>query len=311
MSIVVKAAVVQDHFIMYNGLAATAHCQALMRKAAAAGAQLAVFPEAFIGGYPKGSNFGAVIGMRSPEGRQEYQRYSEGSISLPGPEMQILLETADDLKLHTVVGVIEKEGGTLYCTTLIISPGGNWTKHRKLMPTAAERLIWGFGDGSTLPVVESEIGNIGSVICWENYMPMLRMAMYGKGVELYCASTVDDRDQWQATMRHIALEGRCFVLASCPFQQLRNCPDDHKTIQGDSPDTVLIRGGSAIYSPLGECLAGPVYGEETILLAELDMGEILRGKYDFDPVGHYARPDVFNLEVDERPKAAVVKKEAE
>jgi nitrilase len=146
-----------------------------------------------------------------------------------------------------------------------------------------------------------------STICWENYMPMLRMALYGKGVELYCVSTVDDRDQWQATMRHIALEGRCFVLASCPYHQLKHSPDSHKTIQGEDPETVMVRGGSVIFSPLGQCLAGPVYDESAILVADLDMGEIMRGRYDFDPVGHYARPDVFSLSVDERPKQAVAR----
>lgn len=302
----VRVAVVQDRFIMHNPGDAVEHCIALIRKAATAGAQLAVFPEAFIGGYPKGSNFGAVIGMRSNEGRQEYERYAQGAIQVPGPYVDQLSDAIREVGIHAVIGIIEKDGGTLYCSTLIFAPDGALAgKHRKLMPTAAERLIWGFGDGSTLPVVDSMIGKIGSVICWENYMPMLRMAMYGKGIELYCASTVDDRDQWQATMRHIALEGRCFVLSSCPFQQLKHCPQEHSTIQGDLPDTVLIRGGSAIYSPLGECLAGPIYGGETILLAELDMGEITRGKYDFDPTGHYARPDVFRLEVDEREKSAI------
>jgi nitrilase len=136
-------------------------------------------------------------------------------------------------------------------------------------------------------------------------MPMLRMALYGKGVELYCVSTVDDRDQWQATMRHIALEGRCFVLAACPYHQLKHCPPSYKTIQGEDPETVMVRGGSVIFSPLGECLAGPVYGEPVILTADLDIGEIIRGRYDFDPVGHYARPDIFTLSVDERPRQPV------
>ena len=194
----------------------------------------------------------------------------------------------------------------MYCSTLLFAPDGKLDgKHRKLMPTAAERLIWGFGDGSTLPVIDTPLGKVGSAICWENYMPMLRLALYAKGVEIYCVSTVDDRDQWQATLRHIALEGRCFVLASCPYHQLKHCPPSHKTIQGEDPETVMVRGGSVIYSPLGECLAGPLYGERGILTADLDMGEIMRGRFDFDPVGHYARPDVFKLTVDERPQPAV------
>ena len=305
----IRAAVVQDHFVMHDREAAIDHASALIGKTAQKGAQLAVFPEAFIGGYPKGSSFGTVVGMRLPEGREEFKRYADGAIEVPGPEVQILSEAVADAGLHVVIGVIERAGGTLYCATLIFAPdGGLLGKHRKLMPTAAERLIWGFGDGSTLPVVDTPLGKVGSAICWENYMPMLRMALYAKGVELYCVSTLDDRDQWQATMRHIALEGRCFVLASCPFHQLKHCPSDHQTIQGNDPDTIMVRGGSVIFSPLGECLAGPVYGESVILTAELDQGEIARGKYDFDPVGHYARPDVFSLAVDERPKQAVVRK---
>lgn len=303
----VKVAVVQDSFVMHAPEAAIEHTITLLKDAASGGAELAVFPEAFIGGYPKGTSFGAVIGMRSPEGRHEYQRYAQGAITVPGKHVNALSEAIKESGIHVVVGVIEKDMGTLYCSTLIFTPDGKLAgKHRKLMPTAAERLVWGFGDGSTLPVVDSEIGKIGSVICWENYMPMLRMAMYSKGVQIYCASTVDDRDQWQSTMRHIALEGRCFVLASCPYHQLKDCPESHKTIQGESPETVLIRGGSVIYSPLGDCLSGPVYDEKTIIYADLDMGEITRGKYDFDPVGHYARPDVFTLKVDARSKKPVV-----
>lgn len=303
----VKAAVVQDHYVLYDSEAAIDHAAGLMKRAAEKGAEIAVFPEAFIGGYPKGSNFGAVVGMRSPEGREEYERYVKGAVEVPGSSGTALSKAVREAGIHAVIGVIEREGGTLYCSTLIFAPDGLLLgKHRKLMPTAAERLIWGFGDGSTLPVVDSPLGKVGSVICWENYMPMLRMALYGKGVELYCVSTVDDRDQWQSTMRHIALEGRCFVLAACPYHKLKHCPPEHKTIQGEDPETVMVRGGSVIFSPLGECLAGPIYDESAILVAEMDMGEIVRGKYDLDPVGHYSRPDVFSLSVDERPKKAVV-----
>jgi nitrilase len=176
MAKMVRAAVIQDHFVMNDSEAAVEHAAALVRTAAGKGAELAVFPEAFIGGYPKGSNFGAVVGMRSPEGREEFQRYAEGAIEVPGPGVEALSEAVGDVGIHAVIGVIEREGGTLYCATLLFAPDGRLMgKHRKLMPTAAERLIWGFGDGSTLPVVDTPLGKIGSVICWENYMPMLRM----------------------------------------------------------------------------------------------------------------------------------------
>jgi predicted amidohydrolase len=178
--------------------------------------------------------------------------------------------------------------------------------HRKLMPTAAERFLWGQGDGSTMPAVRTDFGVLGAAICWENYMPLFRQAMYAKGVEIWCAPTVDDRDQWQATMRHVALEGRCFVISSNQYLTRADLPNDIHPIQGDAPDTVLIDGGSVIVSPLGEILAGPLRSGEGVLVAELDLGDLDRGRFDFDAVGHYARPDVFTLSVDESPQHTVV-----
>jgi nitrilase len=208
--------------------------------------------------------------------------------------------------MFVVMGCIERDGGTLYCTALFFDGDkGLVGKHRKLMPTGAERLIWGFGDGSTMPVFDTPLGRIGAVICWENYMPMLRMAMYDKGITLYCAPTADDRDTWLPTLRHIALEGRCFVLSACQHITRGAYPDDYDCALGDDPDTVLMRGGSAIVGPLGEVLAGPNFDAETILYAQIDQGEVARGKYDFDVVGHYARSDVFQMTVDETPRAAV------
>lgn len=166
-------------------------------------------------------------------------------------------------------------------------------------------MIWGFGDGSSSTAVDTTYGWIGSVICWENYMPMLRMSYYAQGIQLYCAPTVDDRDTWLPTMRHIALEGRCFVLSSCQFARRGDFPPDYAPIQGDDPATVLIRGGSCIIGPLGEVLAGPVFNAPAILTADLDLDAIARGKYDLDVVGHYARPDIFQLQVNTQPQMAV------
>ena len=153
-----------------------------------------------------------------------------------------------------------------------------------------ERLVWGFGDGSTLPVFDTPLGKLGAVICWENYMPLLRMAMYAKGVQLYCAPTADDRDTWLPTMRHIALEGRCFVLSACQFLRRADCPPTTPRSRATIPTTVLMRGGSCIVGPLGQVLAGPRLRREAILTADLDLAEIARGKFDFDVAGHYARP---------------------
>lgn len=277
-------------------------------KAAHEKANLVVFPEAFVGGYPKGIDFGVRLGSRSDEGRDDFRRYYESAIHVPGPEVDAIGEIAAKNKTNLVVGVIERDGGTLYCTALYFSAEGSLLgKHRKLMPTALERVVWGFGDGSTLAAPQTDIGTLGGAICWENYMPQLRLAMYQKGVEFYCAPTVDDRDVWLPTMQTVALEGRCFVLSACQFMTRANGPADFKPVQGDAPDTVLIRGGSCIVSPLGKVLAEPVYGKETILTAELDKAEITRGKYDMDVVGHYARPDIFTLLVDERPQKIVTK----
>jgi nitrilase len=299
--------VVQAGSVPYNRQACLEKAADLASDAARGGAQLVVFPEAFVSAYPKGLDFGARVGMRFPEGREEYRRYFESAVEVPSPATEFLGDVARKNRITLLIGVIERDGGTLYCTVLFFAPEGDLVaKHRKLMPTAMERLIWGFGDGSTLPVVDTAVGRVGSVICWENYMPMLRMAMYAKGVQVYCASTVDDRDVWPAAMRHIAFEGRCFVLSACQYIRRGAYPADYPAIQGDDPQTEMIRGGSCIVGPLGEFIVEPRYGEEAILSAEIDLGQIAAGKYDLDVAGHYARPDVFRLYVNERPQSAAV-----
>jgi nitrilase len=301
-----KACVVQAGSVGDDTPATVAKAVSLIEECGKRGAQVAVFPEAFIGGYPKGANFDICIGRRSPESRQEYADYASTAIDVPGLHTQALAEAAKKAKLFVTIGVIERAGGTVYCTALFFGPEGTLLgKHRKLMPTAAERLCWGFGDGSTLTTVDTPWGKMGSVICWENYMPLLRMAMYDKGVALYCAPTADDRDGWAASMRHVALEGRCFVLSACQFLTRADFPKGMQNKISDDPGHVLMRGGSMIVGPLGEVLAGPDYSGETILMADLDMQDIVRGKFDFDVVGHYARADVFKLEVDERAQVPV------
>lgn len=289
----VRVAVVQAGSILHDTEQTLAKAERLAAEAAAQGARLIVFPEAFVGGYPKGADFGARVGSRTPEGRKQFRRYFEGAVDVPGPATARLGEAARAASAWLATGVIERDGGTLYCTVLYFAPDGSLAaKHRKLMPTAMERLIWGFGDGSTMPVIETGFGRMGAAICWENYMPLLRAALYAKGVQLYCAPTVDDRESWPGSMRHIALEGRCFVLSACQYAQGAN--------PGES-----IRGGSMIVSPLGKVLAGPCYEGECILSAEIDPGETAEGKYDLDVAGHYARPDIFRLEVNESPMPAV------
>lgn len=301
-----KVAVVQAASVPFDADAATGRAEALIAEVAAHGAELAVFPEAFIGGYPKGTSFGTAIGTRTEAGRVEYERYVRGSVTLEGDEVARLVQASTEHDVHLVMGVIELLGNTLYCTALMIAPGkGLVGKHRKLMPTATERLVWGFGDGSTLDTMETPGGRVGTVICWENYMPLLRHAMYAKGVQIYCAPTADDRPSWQSTMQHIAIEGRTFVLSSCQVITRDAFPDDHPVEYEVPGGETLMRGGSVIIDPSGRVLAGPVFDEETILYAELDPTAKIRSHLDFDAVGHYARPDVFTLTVNESPAKSV------
>ncbi|GAB1384926.1 carbon-nitrogen hydrolase family protein [Melaminivora sp.] len=301
------AAVVQSAPVLFDTPATLAHTERLMEQAAAAGAQLVVFPEAFIGGYPKGADFHIFIGARTPEGRREFQKYYDAAVALNGPEIAQLAKAAGRLKLHVCIGIIERDGGTLYCTAVYLGPDGQLLgHHRKLMPTALERILWGYGDGSTLKAVDTPWGRLGAVICWENYMPAMRLAMYQQRVALYCAPTADDRPTWVSSMQHVAMEGRCFVLSAC--QHLRRAQLPMQALHNrlpDGDDTVLMRGGSCIISPLGRVLAAPVYEQDALLTAELDLSEIPQSQFDFDPVGHYARPDVFQLAVNTAPQRAV------
>lgn len=270
------------------------------------GAKVAVFPEAFIGGYPKGTDFQICVGMRRPATRDEFLAYAGRAIAVPGPETERLGAAAREAGLFLTIGVIEREGGTLYCCALFFGPdGGLLGKHRKTVPTAAERLIWGQGDGSTLATVPTPYGPMGAVICWENHVPLLRMAMYGKGITLYCAPTADDRDVWAPSMQHVAFEGRCFVLSACQYLTRRQFPDDLRNTITDDPDAVLMRGGSMIVGPLGNVLAGPNYDGETVLTAEIDTDDITRAQFDLDLNGHYARPDLFRLLVNEERRQSV------
>jgi nitrilase len=258
---------------------------------------LAVFPEAFIGGYPKGMSFGATLGIRTDEGRGLFQQYADCAITVPGVITERIGNIAKKHSLYLVVGAIERAGGTLYCTALYVGPDGTLLgKHRKLMPTAVERLIWGFGDGSTLAVIDSPIGKFGALICWENYMPLARMAMYAQHIQIYCAPTVDDRDAWIPTLRHIAREGRCFVISSCQFLTREAYPPNWIANTEHLPGTP-IRGGSCIVDPMGNIVAGPQFGEEGVLTADINLDDIIKGTFDFDVVGHYARPDVFRFQV--------------
>lgn len=281
------AAVAQIGSLVFNTPATLERVEHWARRAAAGGARLLVFPEALLGGYPKGLTFGATVGARTDAGRDLFLRYSNSAIECPGPEAARLAALSTELALHIVIGVVERAGGTLYCTALVFDPAGGLVhRHRKLMPTAAERVIWGQGDGSSVRVVPTELGRLGTAICWENYMPPLRQRLYEQGVELYCAPTVDAREMWRTSMRHIAYEGRCWVLSACQYLTPDDWPEDLRAEAG------TIDGSSLIVSPRGDIVAGPARGE-ALLFAEIDRDEIVRGRFDLDVAGHYSRPDVF------------------
>jgi len=271
---------------------------------AASGARVVVLPEALLGGYPKGEAFGTRLGYRTGAGRAAFARYFDDAVDLDGPEVAPLAALSARTGATLVVGIVERVGSSLYCTALFLTPEqGLAAKHRKLMPTGTERLVWAQGDGSTMPVIDTPAGKAGAAICWENHMPLFRTAMYAKGVTLWCAPTVDERDVWRASMRHIAHEGRCFLISAC---QVQPSPAALAIAVEDwPPDRPLIRGGSMIVGPLGDVLAGPLENETALLVAEIDPADIPRARFDFDPVGHYGRPDLFRLIVDETPRETV------
>ncbi|KAK9280714.1 hypothetical protein L1049_014412 [Liquidambar formosana] len=303
----IRATVVQASSVFYDTPATLDKAERLITEAAGLGSQLVVFPEAFIGGYPLGLNFTD----RTLKGKESFRRYHASAIDVPGPEVDRLAALAGKYKIYLVMGVIERDGYTLYCTVLFFDSQGCYLgKHRKLMPTALERLVWGFGDGSTIPVYETSFGKLGSVICWENRMPLLRTAMYAKGIEIYCAPTADPTATWQSSVTHIALEGGCFVLSAIQFCRRKDYPPPPEYIfsgtdEDLTPDSVVFAGGSVIISPLGTVLAGPNHEGEGLISADLDLGEIARAKFNFDVVGHYSRPDVLSLNVKDHQTSPV------
>jgi nitrilase len=296
-------AVVQATPVLFDRAATVEKAVRLAREAARQGARLILFPESFVPAYPRGLSFGAVVGNRTAEGRALFARYAAAAVEVPGAETARLGATARKLGIHLAIGVTERDPvsrGTLYCTLLLFGPDGRIVlHHRKMKPTASERLVWGEGDGSSVTTVQTPLGRVGGLICWENYMPLARAALYAQGVDIYLAPTADARDSWQATIRHIALEGRCFVLACNQYVTRADYPadlDPASRAELDAQPSVMCRGGSAIVGPLGDNLAGPLWDEEGILVAEIDSTSLAAAKFDFDAVGHYARPDVFRLD---------------
>ena len=294
----INVAVVQACPALFNKQESLERVAQWSAKAAKKGAELVLFPEAFIPAYPRGMSFGTVVGSRSGDGRNQWLTYAQQSVVVPSVDTQQLGAIAKEFEIYLVIGVVERaeQGGTLYCSLLYFDPSGELLhKHRKLKPTAAERIIWGEGDGKTLHILETPIGKLGGLICWENYMPLARMTLYQQGVQLYVAPTADQRDSWTSSMQHVACEGRCFVLSCNQFVTKQDYPEAYRTEIDHLPNPIS-RGGSLIVSPLGEILAGPLFDQEGILFAEIDLNETIAGKMDFDAAGHYNRPDVFSFQ---------------
>ncbi len=298
MNKTIKVAVVQAAPALFDKIASMERVDQLTGEAAEAGAQLVLFPEAFIPAYPRGMSFGTVVGSREDWGRDHWQLYWENAVEMPGQDVERLGAIAKQKAVYLVIGVVERDAthGTLYCSILYFSPDGALLhRHRKLKPTGTERLIWGEGNGGDLQVLDTPLGRLGGLICWENYMPLARMALYQQNIELYLAPTADQRESWQASMQHIACEGRCFVLSCNQFVKKDMYPATFQQDLDKSPE-LMCRGGSVIISPLGKVIAGPLWDQEGILYAELDVSACARAKLDFDVVGHYARPDVFDYQ---------------
>jgi nitrilase len=297
----VKAACVQAEPVILDLERTLDKLERLAGEAAAGGAELVVFPETFVPVYPSSRWAKAFAGWQNEAARETFALLARNSVAVGAPAERRLAAAAQELGIWLVTGVNEVEAerpGTIYNSLLYHSPAGELAlHHRKLMPTNHERLLWGLGDGRGLGTVDTGFARVGGLICWENYMPLARTAVYGAGVEIYVASTADDSEEWQATLVHIARESRAFVVAPCVYQRASSYPEDFPLRSELDGDDLMGFGGSAILAPDGSYLAGPVYEEETILYAELEPNTLLGARQRFDPVGHYSRPDVLQLSV--------------
>jgi nitrilase len=304
----VKVACVQVEPVILDRERTLDKLEEVAAEAARNGAEIVVFPETFVPVYPSSRWAKAFAGWQNEGAKETFARIAQNSVAVGSPSEQRLAACARELGIWLVTGVNEVEPerpGTIYNALLYHAPGGTLAlHHRKLVPTNHERLIWGQGDGRGLTAVETGFGRLGGLVCWENYMPLARFALYEAGVEIYVASTADDGDAWQATLVHIARESRAYVVSPCAFQRASSYPDDFPLKSELDGAGLLGRGGSAILAPNGSYLAGPLYDEEGILYAELDPTQLLAERQRFDPVGHYHRPDVLKLGVSPAARAA-------
>ncbi len=297
-----KIAVVQAEPVMFDKDACMEKAVALIKECVANGAELIVFPELFIPGYPYDMNFGFTTGSRKQSGREDWKRYYDNSILVDGEEIQTLCELAKENGVYISMGYSERDAvvGTLYNSNIMIAPDGTSMNHRKLKPTGSERLIWGDANKDYFPVMETPWGPMGNLICWESYMPLARVALYQKGISIYISPNTNDNKEWQDTIRHIAIEGHCYFINCDMLIRKSSYPSDlneYPAIQ-HLPD-IACRGGSCVIDPFGHLVSDCIWDEEGIIYATLDMQKVPSSKMEHDVCGHYARPDVLNLSVTE------------
>lgn len=306
-----KVAIVQEPPVFLDRDKTVERAAYWVRKTAGDGAQLVVFSEAFIAGYP------AWIWRLKPGGdwglsEKLHARLLQNAVQLGTDQLAPLQEAAKEMGVTVVCGIDERDGetsrATLYNTVITIgSDGSLLNRHRKLMPTNPERMVWGFGDASGLKVVETPIGRVGGLVCWENFMPLARYALFAQGIEIYIAPTYDSGDKWIRSLQHIAREGGCWVLGAGNVLRVQDLPADFPELERLYPDPAewINQGDSVVISPAGEILAGPLRTETGIVWAEIDIAQTVAAKRSLDVVGHYARPDIFTLRVNNDPQRPV------
>lgn len=298
-----KLAVVQAAPVMFDKTACIEKALKLINECTANGAELIVFPELFIPGYPYGMTFGFRVGSRNADGRKDWKAYYDNSILANGPEMQQLIEKAKEQGIYLSIGYSECDAvtGTLYNSNMMIAPDGTAMNHRKLKPTGSERVVWGDADRDYFPVMETPWGPMGNLICWESYMPLARVALYQKGISLYISPNTNDNPEWQDTIRHIAIEGHCYFINCDMFFTRADYP---KTASAGEEiaklPEIACRGGSCVVDPFGHVVSDTIWDQEGIIYAELDMQKVPASKMEHDVCGHYARPDVLKLQVEDK-----------
>ena len=297
-----RIAVVQAAPVMFDKDKCVDKALELLRECAANGAELVVFPELFIPGYPYGMTFGFTVGSRKADGRKDWKQYYDNSITAAGAEMQRLIDTAKELGVYVSIGYSERDTvtATLYNSNMMIAPDGTTVNHRKLKPTGSERVVWGDAERDFFGVMPTPWGPMGNLICWESYMPLARVALYQKGVTIYISPNTNDNEEWQNTIRHIAIEGHCYFVNCDMYFTREMYPETAGAAHEIAalPD-IVCRGGSCVIDPYGHAVTDTLWDCEGALYADLDMQKVPASRMEHDVCGHYARPDVLELRVRE------------